>query len=60
MQTKDIQSDKGIGFAVLFSVLTVIAAAWMVAAGDQLTTALSFAVAIIAACLAVIGAQAFW
>lgn len=59
METQDIQSDKGIGFAVLFSVLTVIAAAWMIAAGDQLTTALSFAVAVVAACLAVVGAHAW-
>ena len=60
MQTQNIQSDKGIGFAVLFSVVTVLAAVWMVVSGDQLTTAIAFAVAVVAACFAVVGAQAFW
>ncbi|SFR44163.1 DUF7525 family protein [Halogeometricum limi] len=60
MQTKSVQSDKGIGFAVLFSVVTVIAAAGMVVSGDQLTTAVAFAVAVVAASLAVVAAQAFW
>jgi hypothetical protein len=60
MQTKSVQSDMGIGLAVLFSVLTVVAAAGMVVSGDQLTTAVAFAVAVVAASLAVVAAQTFW
>ncbi|SFR44734.1 hypothetical protein SAMN04487947_1552 [Halogeometricum rufum] len=60
MQTKNVQSDMGIGLAVLFSVLTAVAAAGMVASGDQLTTAVAFAVAVVAASLAVVSAQTFW
>ncbi|ADQ67623.1 hypothetical protein GL213_10215 [Halogeometricum borinquense] len=59
MQTESVQSDKGIGFAVLFSIITVIGAAGMIV-GDQLTAAVGFAVAIIAASLAVVAAQTFW
>lgn len=60
MQTESVQSDKGIGLAVLFSVVTVLAAAGMLAVGDQLTTAIGFAVAVIAASFAVVAAQTFW
>lgn len=60
MQTESVQSDMGIGLALLFSVVTVLAAAGMVAVGDQLATAAGFAVAVVAASFAVVAAQAFW
>ncbi|SEK59871.1 DUF7525 family protein [Haloferax larsenii] len=59
METKTVQSDKSIGFAALFSVLTLVGAGLMVAGPDQLTKAAGFAVAIVAASLAVAGAHAF-
>ncbi|AFK18909.1 hypothetical protein E6P09_08995 [Haloferax mediterranei ATCC 33500] len=59
METKTVQSDKSIGFAALFGVLTLVGAGLMVAGPDQLTKALGFAVAITAASLAVGGAHAF-
>ena len=59
METKTVQSDKSIGFAALFSVLTLVGAGLMVAGPDQLTKAVGFAVAIAAASLAVAGAHAF-
>lgn len=59
MDTKTVQSDKSIGFAALFGVLTLVGAGLMVAGPDQLTKALGFGVAIIAASLAVSGAHLF-
>jgi hypothetical protein len=59
METETVQSDKSIGFAALFGVLTLVGAALMVAGPDQLTKALGFAVAIIAASLAVSGVHLF-
>ncbi|KAB1194589.1 MULTISPECIES: DUF7525 family protein [Haloferax] len=59
METKTVQSDKSIGFAALFGVLTLVGAGLMVAGPDQLTKAAGFAVAIIAASLAVSGAHIF-
>ncbi|ADE05183.1 MULTISPECIES: DUF7525 family protein [Haloferax] len=59
METKTVQSDKSIGFAALFGVLTLVGAGLMVAGPDQLTKALGFMVAIIAASLAVCGAHLF-
>ncbi|KAB1196588.1 MULTISPECIES: hypothetical protein [Haloferax] len=59
METETVQSDKSIGFTALFGVLTVVGGGLMVAGPDQLTQALGFAVAIIAASLAVSGAHLF-
>lgn len=59
METETVQSDKSIGFAALFGVLTLVGAGLMAAGPDQLTKALGFAVAIIAASLAVSGAHLF-
>ncbi|CQR50331.1 MULTISPECIES: DUF7525 family protein [Haloferax] len=59
METKTVQSDKSIGFAALFGVLTLVGAGLMVAGPDQLTKALGFMLAIIAASLAVSGAHLF-
>lgn len=53
METGTVSSDKGIGFAVLFSVVTLFAVVAMLAVDDQLTTALGFAAAMVAACFAV-------
>ncbi|SFG05927.1 hypothetical protein SAMN04488063_1295 [Halopelagius inordinatus] len=54
-----VSSDKGIGFAVLFSVVTLFAVAVMLAVDDQLTTAIGFAAAMVAACLAVAGTHIY-
>ncbi|WP_410765013.1 hypothetical protein [Haloferax sp. DFSO60] len=60
METKTVESDKSIGFTALFGVLTVVGAGLMMAGPDQLTKALGFAVAIIAASMAVVGAHMFY
>ncbi|KAB1188742.1 MULTISPECIES: hypothetical protein [Haloferax] len=59
METKTVQSDKSIGFAALFGVLTLVGAGLMIAGPDQLTQAIGFAFAIIAASLAVSGVHIF-
>ncbi|WP_411963105.1 hypothetical protein [Haloferax sp. YSMS24] len=59
METETVQSDKSLGFTALFGVLTLVGGGLMVAGPDQLTMALGFAVAIIAASLAVSGAHLF-
>jgi hypothetical protein len=60
METSTVQSDKGIGFAVLFSVVTVLGAAAMIAAPSQLTKAVGFGLAMVAASLAVSAIHLFW
>jgi hypothetical protein len=60
METGTVQSDKGIGLAVLFSVLTIVAAVAMFAAPGQFAKAVGFAVAMIAACLAVAATHLYW
>ncbi|WP_416839375.1 hypothetical protein [Haloferax sp. DFSO52] len=59
METETVQSDKSIGFTALFGVLTLVGGGLMVAGPDQLTKAVGFAVAIVAASLAVSGAHLF-
>ena len=53
-------SDKGIGFAVVLSLLTLVGAAVMLAGPGQLTKAWGFALAMVAAMLAVVFAQLYW
>jgi hypothetical protein len=60
METSTVQSDKGIGFAVLFSVVTVIGAVAMIAAPGQLEKAVGFGLAMVAASLAVCAIHLFW
>ncbi|MFB6123742.1 MAG: hypothetical protein ABEJ78_09830 [Haloferacaceae archaeon] len=59
MARNTVQTDKGIGFGVLFSILTVVGAVAMLGAPSQLGKAAGFAVAMVAALLAVVGAQVF-
>lgn len=54
-----VQSDKGIGVTVLFSLVTLGGAAAMLAAPGQFATALGFALAMVAAILAVVASQAY-
>jgi hypothetical protein len=63
METDTVSSDKGIGYGVAFSVLAGIGAAVMLAAGLahlQLTAAWGFALAMVAAILAVVFTQVYW
>ena len=53
-------SDKGIGFAVVLSLLTLVGAAVMLAGPGQLTKAWGFALAMVAAMLAVVFTQLYW
>ncbi|MFB6092098.1 MAG: hypothetical protein ABEK02_03700 [Haloquadratum sp.] len=56
METATASADKGFGLTVLFSVIAVMAAAGLFAAGlagAQFTAAVAFAVAVVAGCLAV-------
>ncbi|MFC6988234.1 hypothetical protein ACFQJD_04985 [Haloplanus sp. GCM10025708] len=59
MVRNTVQTDKGIGFGALFSILAVVGAVAMLAAPGQLGKAAGFAVAMIAASLAVVGAQVY-
>jgi hypothetical protein len=63
METTTVTSDKGIGLAVLFSLLALLGAAVMLGAGLahlQLAAAWGFAAAMVAAVLAVVVAQVYW
>jgi uncharacterized protein related to proFAR isomerase len=63
METDTVGSDKGIGYAALFSVLAGLGAAVMLGAGLahlQLTAAWGFALAMVAATLAVVFTQVYW
>ncbi|WP_136588873.1 MULTISPECIES: hypothetical protein [Salinigranum] len=55
-----VGSDKGIGFAVVLSLLTVVGAAVMLAGPGQVTKAWGFALAMVAAMLAVVFTQLYW
>ena len=63
METDTVTSDKGLGLAVTFSLLSVLAAAAMLGTGLlhlQLAAAWAFAGAIVAAVLAVVAIPLFW
>jgi hypothetical protein len=55
-----VGSDKGIGFAVVLSLLTVVGAAVMLGGPGQVTKAWGFALAMVAAMLAVVFTQLYW
>ncbi len=55
-----VGSDKGIGFAVMLSLLTLVGGAVMLAGPSQLTKAWGFALAMVAAMLAVVFTQLYW
>mgnify|MGYP000002191617 CR=1 FL=1 len=59
MAHERVQSDKGIGFTVLFSLLTLGGAAAMLAAPGQFAKALGFGLAMVAATLAVVASQVY-
>ncbi|WP_101297839.1 DUF7525 family protein [Halegenticoccus soli] len=63
MATDVAQSDMGIGFAAIFSLLTLGGALVLLTAGladAQLTAAWGFAAAMVAAAIAVVGTQVYW
>jgi hypothetical protein len=55
-----VGSDKGIGFAVVLSLLTLVGAAVMLAGPGQVAKAWGFALAMVAAMLAVVLTQLYW
>lgn len=55
-----VDSDKGIGFAVLLSLVTLLGAAVMLVGPGQLAKAWGFALAMVAAGLAVVFTQLYW
>jgi hypothetical protein len=55
-----ITSDKGIGFAVVLSLLTLVGAVVMLGGPGQLAKAWGFALAMVAAMLAVVFTQLYW
>ena len=55
-----VSSDKGIGFAVVLSLLTLVGAAVMLAGPGQVAKAWGFALAMVAAMLAVVLKQLYW
>ena len=55
-----VSSDKGIGFAVVLSLLTLVGAAVMLGGPGQVTKAWGFALAMVAAMLAVVFTQLYW
>jgi hypothetical protein len=57
MATESVQSDKGLGIAVVFSILAVLGALVMVAGPDQMSKAWGFAGACFAAAIAVVAFQ---
>jgi hypothetical protein len=60
MATQAEQTDMGIGFAVIFSLLTLLAAGVMLVGPTQLVSAWGFAAAMAAASIAVVAAQVYW
>jgi len=54
-----VETDKGVGFGVLFGILAVLGAAVMLAGPGQLTKAGGFALAMAAALLSVVAVQAY-
>jgi hypothetical protein len=59
MALDPVGTDKGVGFGVLFGILAVVGALVMLAAPGQLTKAGGFALATVAALLAVVATQAY-
>jgi hypothetical protein len=59
MARNTVQTDKGIGLGALFSILTVLGAVAMLAAPSQFGKAAGFGLAMVAALLAVVGAQVY-
>ncbi|WP_152041433.1 DUF7525 family protein [Salinigranum salinum] len=55
-----VSSDKGIGFAVVLSLLTLVGAAVMLGGPGQVAKAWGFALAMVAAMLAVVFTQLYW
>ena len=55
-----VTSDKGIGFAVVLSLLTLVGAVVMLAGPGQVAKAWGFALAMVAAMLAVVFTQLYW
>jgi len=53
------ETDKGVGFGVLFGILAAVGALVMLAAPGQLTKAGGFALAMVAALLSVVAVQAY-
>lgn len=63
METDTVTSDKGLGLAVTFSLLSVLAAAAMLGTGlvhFQLAAAWSFAAAMVAGVLAILAIHLYW
>jgi hypothetical protein len=59
MVTKAVQTDKGIGLATFFGVLTALGAVAMIAAPGQVPKAWGFAAAMVAAMLAVVALHVY-
>jgi hypothetical protein len=57
MATESVQSDKGLGIAVVFSILAVLGALVMLAGPDQMSKAWGFAAACLAGAIAVVAVQ---
>jgi hypothetical protein len=57
--TDTVETDMGLGFTVVFSLLTLVGAGAMLVAPGQLTKAWGFALAMVAATLAVVASQAY-
>lgn len=55
-----VSSDKGIGLAVILSLLTVVGAVVMIGGPGQIAKAWGFALAMVAAMLAVVFTQLYW
>lgn len=55
-----VSSDKGIGFAVVLSLLTLVGAVVMLGGPGQVAKAWGFALAMVAAMLAVVFTQLYW
>lgn len=55
-----VNSDRGIGFAVVLSLLTLLGAAVMLVGPGQVAKAWGFALAMVAAMLAVVFTQLYW
>ncbi|SFL11336.1 hypothetical protein SAMN04487950_2532 [Halogranum rubrum] len=60
MEVHAVQSDKGIGFAVLFSLVAIGGAAVLLLAPGQVTKAWGFALAMVAASIAIVGTHLYW
>lgn len=60
MEANAVQSDKGIGLAVLLSLVAIGGAAVLLIAPGQLTKAWGFAVAMVAASLTIVGTHLYW